>query len=144
MHKVLIATDGSQHAERALAYLIDLIQQDGACSADTEVHLINVQPRLPSRITQNMTATQLNDYYAAHSANACRAAVESLQQAGIAFTLHTRVGAPGMNIVAAANELQCQSIVMGSHGAGLALGALLGSVASEVIKLSSLPVTLVK
>jgi nucleotide-binding universal stress UspA family protein len=144
MQKVLMATDGSQHAERALAYLIDLIEQNGLCRGDTEVHLLNVQPRLPSRISQNMTVAELSDHYAGHSASACRAAVESLQQASIAFTLHTRVGAPGMNIVAAANELQCQSIVMGSHGAGLALGALLGSVASEVIKLSSLPVTLVK
>lgn len=144
MLKVLIATDGSQHAERAVAHLIGLIQQDGLFSGDTEVHLLNVQPRLPSRITQHMAEQELSDLYAAHSASACRSAAELLQQAGIVFSLHTRVGAPGMNIVACANELQCQSIVMGTHGAGLALGVLLGSVASEVIKLTSVPVTLVK
>lgn len=144
MHKVLVATDGSPHAERALAYLVELIQRDAVFNGDTQVHLINVQPRLPTRISQNMPEQELSDYYAAHSASASRAAVESLQQAGIAFTLHTRVGAPGLSIVAAANELQCQSIVIGSHGAGLALGVLLGSVASEVIKLTSVPVTLVK
>ena len=144
MLKVLMATDGSLHAERALAHLIGLIQQDGLFSGDTEVHLLNVQPRLPSRINQHMGEQELSDFYAVHSASACRSAVEALQRAGIAFTLHTRVGGPGVNIVACANELQCQSIVMGTHGAGLALGELLGSVASEVIKLTSVPVTLVK
>ena len=141
MPKVLIATDGSAHAERALNYLIEQIDQ---CRADIEVHLLNVQPRLPSRISEGMAVQELSDYYANHSATACRSSVEALQQAGVAFTLHTRVGAPGMHIVEAAKQLQCQSIVIGSHGTGLALRLLLGSVASEVIKLSTLPVTLVK
>lgn len=141
MPKVLIATDGSDHAARALSYLIE---QVGLCRTDTEVHVLNVQPRLPSRIGETMPEQELSDYYAGHSATACSAAVEALQQAGVTFTLHTRVGAPGMHIVAVADELRCQSIIIGSHGAGLALGALLGSVASEVIKLTSLPVTLVK
>lgn len=98
MPTVLIAGDGSAHANRAVAYLI--------------------------------------------------AAVAQLQQAGIGFTAHSRVGAPGASIVACAKELDCQSIVIGSHGAGLTLGSLLGSllgsVASEVVRLSEVPVTLVK
>jgi len=144
MLKVLMETDGSQHAERGVGHLIGLIEQGGLFSADAEVHLLNVPLCLPSRITRHMAEQELSDLSAAHSTSACQPAVELHQQAGIAFTRHTRVGAPGMEIVDCVNELQCQGIAMGSHGAGLTLGVLLGSVASEVIKHTSLAVTLVK
>lgn len=144
MQTVLIASDGSAHADRALAYLIEQIQQGGLLGDTCAVHLLNVQPHLPSRISQGMSAEELRDYYESHGREALASAIEQLQQAGIGFSVHYRVGAPGASIVACAKELNCQSIVIGSHGAGLTLGSLLGSVASEVVKLSELPVTLVK
>ena len=144
MQKVLIASDGSAHADRALAYLIAQIQPGGLFCDTCAVHLLNVQPHLPSRISQGMSVEDLRDYYENHSREALASAIEQLQQAGIGFSVHSRVGAPGASIVACATELGCQNIVIGSHGAGLTLGSLLGSVASEVVKLSELPVTLVK
>ncbi|MBX9713766.1 MAG: universal stress protein [Pseudomonadaceae bacterium] len=144
MQTVLIAGDGSAHADRAVAYLIGQIQQGGLLSDACAVHLLNVQPHLPSRISQGMSAEDLHAYYQGHSNDALMAAVAQLQQAGIGFTAHSRVGAPGASIVACAKELDCQSIIIGSHGAGLTLGSLLGSVASEVVRLSEVPVTLVK
>lgn len=144
MHTILLATDGSVHTARVASYLIKLIQQDGLRCGDGSVHLLNVQAHLPTRISQAMTAQEVSDYYSEHSNKACAGVVAQLQAAGIAFALHTRVGAPASSIVACANELHCQSVLMGTHGAGLALGVLLGSVASEVIKLTTIPVTLVK
>ena len=47
-------------------------------------------------------------------------------------------------IVACARELQFDSIVLGTHGAGHICGILLGSVATKVIYLIEDPVTLVK
>ena len=144
MQKVLLASDGSAHADRAVSYLIGQIQQAGLLGDGCAVHLLNVQPHLPSRISQGMSAEDLHQHYQSHSDAALARAVAQLEQAGIGFTAHSRLGSPGAAIVACAEELACQSIVIGSHGAGLTLGSLLGSVASEVLKLSSLPVTLVK
>lgn len=144
MPTVLLASDGSPHAERALAYLIKQIQQGGLLGDACTVHLLYVHPSLPSLISQGMTAEDLHDHYESHSSAALASAVKQLQQAGIGVTTHTRLGAPGANIVACAKELGCQNIVVGSHGAGLTRGLLLGSVASDVVKLSDLPVTLVK
>ena len=144
MQTVLIAGDGSAHADRAVAYLIGQIQQGGLLSDACAVHLLNVQPHLPSRISQGMSAEDLHEYYQSHSNSALVTALAQLQHAGISSTVHSRVGAPAASIVACAKELDCQSIIIGSHGAGLTLGSLLGSVASEVVKLSELPVTLVK
>ena len=144
MQIVLLASDGSAHADRAVAYLIGQIQQGGLLSDACAVHLLNVQPHLPSRISQGMSAEELHEYYQSHSTSALATALAQLQQAGISATAHSRVGAPGPSIVACAKELDCQSIIIGSHGAGLTLGSLLGSVASEVVRLSELPITLVK
>ncbi|APC19583.1 hypothetical protein BLL42_28130 (plasmid) [Pseudomonas frederiksbergensis] len=144
MPTVLLASDGSANADRALAYVIKQIQQGSLLGDACTVNLLYVHPLLPSRISQGMTAEDLHEHYESHSAAALATAVKQLQQAGISVTTHTRIGAPGASIVACAKELNCQSIVIGSHGAGLTLGLLLGSVASAVVKLSDVPVTLVK
>ena len=59
MQIVLLASDGSAHADRAVAYLIGQIQQGGLLSDACAVHLLNVQPHLPSRISQGMSAEHL-------------------------------------------------------------------------------------
>ena len=144
MQAVLIAIDGSSQADRAVTYLVEQIQRGELFSEARAVHLLNVQPHLPSRISQGMSAEDLQDYYQSHSNSALASAVAQLQQAGIGFTAHSRVGAPGASIVACAKEFGCQSIIIGNHGSGLTLSSLLGSVASEVVKLSEVAVTLVK
>ena len=49
MHRLLVAVDGSQQAERAVRYLIGLIRDGGLLGGDGEVHLINVNPNLRRR-----------------------------------------------------------------------------------------------
>ena len=51
---------------------------------------------------------------------------------------------PAETIARLARERQCDVIVMGSHGAGKLITALMGSVAQDVIHLASCPVTVVK
>lgn len=83
-------------------------------------------------------------YYQAQSDEACRATEELLRAAGVLFTRHDRKGAVAESIMACARERQCDSIVMGAHGAGYISGIHLGSVATQVIDLTEVPVTLVK
>ena len=54
------------------------------------------------------------------------------------------VGAPSPHIVSQAENLDADYIVMGSHGAGALISALMGSVARDVINQAPCPVTVVK
>ncbi len=144
MHRLLVAVDGSQQAERAVRHLIGLIREGGLLGGEREVHLINVQPQPSPRLTRMIPVDEFEHYYKGQSDEACRAAEELLRAEGVPFTRHDRKGAVAETIVACAQELQCDSIVMGTHGAGYISGILLGSVATKVIHLTDVPVTLVK
>jgi len=91
-----------------------------------------------------MGAQALDRHYQEASDTACRSAMQTLHAEGVAFVRHTRIGAYAETIVAGARELHCDSILMGTHGAGFVAGVLLGSVATKVIHLTDVPVTLVK
>ncbi len=68
MHKILVAIDGSEHSERAVRYLIGLIQDGGLLGGSVEVHLVNVQPLLPTRIALDMSEDERDRYYGDKSA----------------------------------------------------------------------------
>jgi len=144
MHKILVAVDGSEHSERAVRYLIGLIQDGGLLGGSVEVHLVNVQPLLPTRIARDMAGDELDRYYDEKSAEDTQKAVALLTQEGIAFTSHTLLGDAASKIAVASQSLGCDSIILGSHGNGFLAGIFLGSVAAKVIQLSDIPITLVK
>ncbi|UUT24072.1 universal stress protein [Pseudomonas sp. T8] len=144
MHKILVAVDGSEHSERAVRYLIGLIQDGGLLGGSVEVHLVNVQSLLPTRIAHDMSEDEIDRYYGDKSAEDSQKAVALLKQEGIAFTFHTLQGDAASRIVASSQSLGCDSIILGSHGNGFLAGIFLGSVAAKVIQLSDVPITLVK
>ncbi|WP_408599350.1 universal stress protein [Pseudomonas sp. PLMAX] len=144
MHKILVAVDGSEHSERAVLYLIGLIQDGGLLGGSVEVYLVNVQPLLPTRIAHDMGEDELDSYYEDKSAEESQQAVALLKQEGIAFTFHTLQGDAASRIVECSQSLGCDSIILGSHGNGFLAGIFLGSVAAKVIQLSDIPITLVK
>ena len=144
MHRILVAVDGSQRSERAVSYLIGLIKDGGLLGGRTEIHLLNVVPELPLRISTSMNSEELDRYYQDRSAPDCRAAMLLLDKEGVTYVRHTRIGNAAYNIVACARETHCDSILMGTHGAGRVSDILLGSVTTKVIQLTEIPVSLVK
>ncbi len=144
MYRILLAVDGSEQSERAVAHLIGLIRDGVLLGGNTEIHLIHVRPLLPERVSRTMTAEELDRHYQQDSDAACATSIGMLQDAGVEFARHTRIGASAENIVFCAKTLMCNSIIMGTHGAGFVAGVLLGSVASKVVRLAEVPVTLVK
>jgi nucleotide-binding universal stress UspA family protein len=67
----------------------------------------------------------------------------SLSAAGIAYTRHLFVGEPAEMISRFAQEQGCDEIVIGSRGMGNIRSMLVGSVASKIIHLATMPVVLV-
>ena len=141
MRKPLVPIDGSASALRALTHaLAELQGQAGA-----ELHLLNVQTppvhMFPSKlVSPDVIGQELRREGEGQLAQAEAAA----RSAGIACASHVRIGHPGPEIAACAAEQGCDAIVMGTRGMGAAAGLLLGSVATKVVHVAQMPVTLVK
>lgn len=55
-------------------------------------------------------------------------------------TIEVTVGSPAIEIIKKAEEFDCDIILMGTHGKGVLIHALLGSVAEKVLRHSRKPV----
>ena len=76
-----------------------------------------------------------------HATTAARA---HMDEAGIAWRLHVRMGEAAEEIVALAQELGSQGIAIGSHGLTATESLFLGSVAYKVVHLGKVPVLIVR
>ena len=77
-------------------------------------------------------------------AQVLHAAHQTTQGGGVRVEQHVRIGQSAEEIAACAQELGCDGIVMGTRGMGAIAGLALGSVATKVVHLTRVPVTLVK
>ncbi|MEE4102668.1 universal stress protein [Pseudomonas viridiflava] len=143
MHKVLVPFDGSDHAMRALGYVIEL-------SADLkkplEVHLLNVQAS-PIDYSLYLAPDMIEGVKAGLNNEGKRVlddAIELLTAAGTPFQAHVDLGNVAEQVEAQVQKLCCDVIVMGTRGLSSVTGLLLGSVATRVIHEASVPVTLIK
>jgi nucleotide-binding universal stress UspA family protein len=143
MWKVLIAVDGSAHAERAVDAVAAMAR---ACDANLEAVLVNVRdvpmshgelPLFETEVLEQALKLQQDDVLAAAAdlAGRCGLKLASIQRA---------VGSPASEIVRAAAECGADQIAMGTHGRGAVGSLFLGSVAQRVIHLAATPVLLVK
>jgi nucleotide-binding universal stress UspA family protein len=66
-----------------------------------------------------------------------------VKKAGVPHTTDVENGEVAPSLVKKATERGCDGIVMGTQGTGRFLEMMLGSVATKVIHLTKLPVTLV-
>ena len=140
MERILIPIDGSKNAERAVAHVIAMIGKGRA----VDVHLVNVRPPLRENVARFIARSEIEGYHQEEGEKALAAAKQRLADAGITPTGHIGVGDPAGTIVAFAADTGADEIVMGTRGLGGLAGLLLGSVATEVIRLAKIPVTLVK
>lgn len=136
MTQVLVPIDGSDAALRALCH---------AMRRDDEIHIINVQPRADAPVLLlHMTAEEIEQHQLANGHSTLDAALRMLDAARRSHRDHVLIGDPAYEIARVATAERVDSIVMGTRGMG-ALGNLtLGSVATKVVHLAEVPVTLVK
>lgn len=142
MLKLLVATDGSDNANRVTDHVI---KQAGRYREPVEVHLLNVQlPLAGVNVKLFISREDLNAYYRDEGMAALKIAREKLDAAGIKNAFHIGVGDPAEVIVQYAEDKQCEQIVMGTRGLGTVSNLVLGSVATKAIHLAKVPVLLVK
>ena len=141
MMKVLVPVDGSDNANRAVIHVLQRFRND----AQMDIHLLNVQIPIDSGHARLFASrSDIEHYHRDEGHSALAGARRILDDAGVPYTHHIAVGRIADTIVRYAKERGYDEIVMGSHGRGGLMQLVLGSVAQEVLKNSTIPVTLVK
>jgi nucleotide-binding universal stress UspA family protein len=141
---ILVPTDGSIMSNSAVGHAIRLAKQCGA--RITALHVISeVPPHLQHGgfATETVQATKkLFEEAETARANTILSAVkEAADKAGVKCDTTIGVGdAPYETIIKQANNLQCDLIVMASHGRRGLRGMLLGSETVRVLTHSKMPV----
>lgn len=141
MSKILIPVDGSPSSARAAEFVARLAR----ASADVEVHVVNVQAMGDDwKVRRLYDSEELVRMEREWAESALQPARDVLTAAGVAIREHFERGDVAKTIVALAESLGCDQIVMGTRGMTALGGLVLGSVATKVLHLAPVPVTLVK
>lgn len=144
MLRVLVPFDGSVCSLRAIHHVIAM---KNTLRPVLEVLLINVQPPIPTldmmRDGRPSVVHRLEEPLKEQGTQILAAARHALDQAGIENRSFVEIGEAAQLIADYAKTYHCEMIVMGTHGLGAIAGLLLGSVATKVLHLASMPVVLV-
>ena len=141
--RILLATDGSEEAERAALRAVDL-----ADATDSELHVVHVG--VVPIFLQSYPGTL--GYYGKLYEQIEEVSKERLRKqslgvktaGGTVAGAHLRMGQVDLEIVALADELGVGLIVMGSRGLGGVRRALMGSVSDSVVRHAHCPVLVVR
>ena len=121
--KILVPVDGSKVSQAAVAFIASRTSLIGA---DPQVKLLNVQLPIPARAARVVGKDVVKSYYADEAAKALKSPTGLLRKAGLTASAEHRVGHPAEEIAAAAERIDADLIVMGSHGRGTLTGLVLG------------------
>lgn len=141
--KILLAVDGSKYALDAVDCLIG--HADWYREKPT-VELLTVHlpvPKLP-RMGLVVGKNQIESYYREEGEVMLAAAKKKLDAVGIEYKANILVGGIAESIVRHAAKTRCDLIFIGTHGRSAAGNMLVGSVATKVLHISTIPVLLVK
>lgn len=140
--KILLATDGSTHSQAA----VELLNRF-PFPAGSEVTLLSVL-ELPGSFAlgtkQQEAIQELRQEIRQQAEENLAQQASCLKEAGWDVSVKIREGHPAKEIIAAAEELDSQLIIIGSHGRGMVGRFLLGSVSQKVVKYAHCSVLLVR
>ena len=137
---ILIGTDGSELAQKAVTEGLELARCSGA-----KVTVINVtEPWVavaPGEIAMAFPIKEYDESVAANAAQILSAVETQAKALDVACTtLHVKDQFPAEGIVETATQRGCDLIVMSSHGRRGLMRFLLGSQAIKVLTHSTIPV----
>ena len=141
--KMLLATDGSEEADLATRAAVELVE-----ATASELHLVYVEP-LPD-FMKNGTGTpgydhQLYKMIEAQARETLRKLIWRVKVAGGAVAkAHLRMGVVAEEIVALADELEVDLVIVGRRGLRGIRRALLGSISESVLRHARCPVMVVR
>lgn len=143
--RVLLGTDGSDYAERAVRQMTDLLNPT-ACT----VHIVSVAEHLMPQISfpvprvayaTSAPSPEQEEEWLASARSLAISAQEELEAAGFKADAHAVLGAPATRLLAEIEKNDSDLVVVGERGLGAIARAALGSVSDQVVR--NAPATLV-
>ena len=139
---ILIPTDGSQLATKAIKAGIEMAKEMGArvtgyCAQEpVPVHVYG-----EGYVADKQLAVELDRRSREHAQRCVDEVADVAKARGVRFEpLVTKSAVPSRGIIEAAEQRRCDVIFMASHGYRGLAGLLLGSVTQEVLTHSKIPV----
>jgi nucleotide-binding universal stress UspA family protein len=131
--KILVATDGSEHAKHVLNTAVETASKWGA-----ELLIITVVPPGSPALYRSETR--------AYHQHVLKDAAEAVVNKNPDIKFFTRLveGSPSTMIVKIAEDEDADLIVMGSRGLGGITGLLLGSTSRHVVETCTKPILIIK
>jgi nucleotide-binding universal stress UspA family protein len=139
--KWLIPLDGSEPSLHAVDHVI---AQGQALTVKPLVYLLNVQAPLSGDITRFIDGKTIEDYHREAGEKVLSSAIARFAGTGVEHSPHLLIGEVAPAIADFATSHGCSMIVMGTRGFSTVMGMIMGSVATKVIHLATVPVMLVK
>jgi len=139
MTKILVPVDGSEGSDKAVRFAISFLGGN-----DKEIILINVQLNYNTpNIKRFISQEDIRAYQEELSKEVFDHTLEITNSCSIPVRTIVRIGDPGKEICAEAEESSIDLIVMGYRGLGAVKRAILGSVATQVLHETPCPVVIV-
>ncbi|MCH4815714.1 MAG: universal stress protein [Saccharolobus sp.] len=139
MKRILVGYDGSENAERALDFAIELANKFSARLFVVEV--IDLTLFYNSGILPPLEATKSLEEKAKKDV---KKAIEKAKSKGVDAEGITLEGDPAHSILEFAKDNQIDVIIIGSRGLSKVQRIFLGSVSSKIVQESKIPVIVVK
>ena len=139
MLNVLVPADGSPNSLHAVRHLISEVAKNPAMV----VHLLNVQIRFSRHIAQFLSRNDIDSFHRDEGEKALRPVRRMLENAGVRYTAHIKVGRKAEVIVATAQRLGCDHIVMSTARKNSLTRMLEASTTNRVLELTKVPVTVI-
>lgn len=138
MEKILVPIDGSKASFHALEYVAVRVRR----GEKLDVQILFVQPfaRPSALITRDM----IKDWQKSERDKVLASPKLKTLAKRLKAHINVDIGDVAEAIITFARKNRCREIVMGSRGLGRLKGLILGSVATKVVHLAAVPVTLVK
>jgi len=151
--RIIVPLDGSRLSAQAVPFAAEVGKR-----FDAEIILVRVLPPVglsfvpQGTTTDDPVATDIIPQEARmkdvdNASNAKRYLMNwaaSLKAQGVKVSYQVTIGSPAKSILELAQAQQASLIVMMSHGRGAFRRAIMGSVADEILRRSSLPVLIVR
>ncbi len=142
MLNVLLCVDGSKESNKAVK---NFVQMAAALRETPQVHLLTVHRPVPSigGMSRAIGKGSLHKYYKEETDATLKSAQALLRKSKLDCVVHAEVGDIAGTIVRVAAKQHCDMIYMGTRGMGAVSGLVMGSTATKVLHLASVPVVLV-
>ena len=142
MRKILVAYDGSESSDHALQFALEQIHERPM----PDIYLLNIQvwPVLYNEYMAPLPVDEIHQSLKIAGSRILQPALDRLKALKRPCHSAVQLGDIPHGIVEHAENQGCTQIVMGSRGMGSLKGLLAGSVATRVIHLANIPVTVVK